>query len=85
MSDSQLTPEFVSLFGRGITVEKLRRCAAIMRANEMPPRLVKDETEAAEFTANDPTGKVWAVGEPYYLVTARQPMAVPPADGEVSP
>lgn len=55
----------------GITVEMIRKMAAKMKENEIPPRTVKTRKEARELTANDPVGHVWSVGDKYYLVAEK--------------
>ncbi len=51
----------------GFTREKLLRARDILRANEVPARVVKDQAEADQITRLDPVGHVWAVGDEYYL------------------
>jgi hypothetical protein len=51
-----------------ITTTLLRRVVSKMKEHEIPPRTVKTRKEAREFTANDPAGHIWYVGDQYYLV-----------------
>ena len=51
-----------------ITVAMIRKMVAKLKENEIPPRTVKTRKEAREFTANDPGGREWHVGDKYYLV-----------------
>jgi len=54
-----------------ITLAMLRKMVAKMKENEIPPRTVKTRKEAREFTANDPVGRDWHVGDKYYLVAEK--------------
>lgn len=54
-----------------VTLEMIRKTAALMAANNMPPRTVKTRKEARALTTNDPAGRVWKVGDEYYLLVEK--------------
>lgn len=51
----------------GLTLEKIRSAADLMRKNDIPACVVKTKKEALEMTRNDPGGREWKVGEEYYM------------------
>ena len=53
---------------QNLTLNDLNKAVQLLRTYQVPPRKVKSPHEAKQFTANDPTGRTWHVGEEYYLV-----------------
>lgn len=50
----------------GVTLADIRAAIDLMKKQNIPPRVVADEGQAAEFTRASPTGRVWALGDEYY-------------------
>lgn len=63
-----------------ITMAMLQKAVAKMKEHQIPPRTIKTRKEARELTANDPTNRVWHLGDKYYLVDGKSGrFAVAPA------
>lgn len=54
----------------GFTLNQLRQCAAVLRANAVPPETITSKSQAKRLTAQDPFGRKWAVGDKYYVAHA---------------
>lgn len=48
-----------------------REAAKLLRENLVPPNVVKTKQDAQELTKRDPSGRVWRVGERYYLAVMK--------------
>ncbi len=51
-----------------ITLSQIEDVIVLLKKNAVSPRIVKDQEEADYFTGIDPCGKIWVVGEEYYLM-----------------
>lgn len=51
-----------------LTLDDLRNISMRLRQNTLPNHKVLDPEEARKMTLTDPCGRIWRVGEEYYLV-----------------
>jgi hypothetical protein len=50
-----------------ITSEMMDKAINTLWRNAAPPKVIETEDEAKTFTECDPIGRVWSVGDRYYL------------------
>lgn len=49
----------------------INECIALMKKNAVKPRKVMSTKQARRLTENDPNGKIWKVGEEFYLLMSK--------------
>ena len=59
---------FGSENGGWLSIQQLRSAVKVMENNCIEPHTVKDEIDASSLTSIDPCGKVWDVGDKYYIM-----------------